>query len=1529
MTISKIARFLFVIAATLAGTLLWGQTPLPAVVQKSPAGAESFICPPGAQNDAGTYTFGTFNGQSSDIVLDTIYFCFGDELEVLHQGGSLAGDPNMATPGGYGYAFYSCPPTVAGPDINAINGDNCAVLGGTPPEIRIVTEGIDGDVLFGNDGTLITNFNGGDPGIFYFAPITYDSLVVTGTPPNQRFQAGFESGGPCVDVNIDDAFAVGYLNPVVSSGLQLGNGVAGCGGSFIVEGGLPELNGSTYDVEIRLQSDPNITASINGGPYSHGDLVDFTTSVPGNYIATVSDGVSCSNSFSFNVSNCQSILISVPDTFGLPGEIVCVPIIANGLIDVIAFQFGLQYDSSILEVVNIQSVIPFLTIQNNTPNIVGSGSTTSGTFNYPNGVVLGEVCFRIIGPLNSSSPINVLPGFTNEFVYSNGTIATVVFDEGGIDVSADLTIATSQDSVSCSDSSDGAFTITPSGGVPVYDIDWISQTDASLNGSGQITLSGNSFTQSSLPAGLYDYSITDASGRIETGTIEILAPPMVVTNITFVGPRCTGDSTGVISANIIIGGVPVNPSQTTGYSYQWNVSTQDVSTLTNQPTGNYAVTVTTPNGCISTATSFMPEPAPIDPGLTLTNASCSGIADGRIQLSVTGGTALMGGGYQIEFPTIGAGVSITSNMANLSNLDAGTYIATIEDANGCLDSLEIDLLADKILDINATVDSASCRGLRDGSIFAVANTTGGTSANYTFAWTGVPPPPAATNTATTSELNNLAAGVYTLRLMDDEGCTIERNFGVGQPLSLVVDTVIVTDVTCGVGNDGSATPVVLGGTPGFSFNWNSTPVQTDSIATNLAPGSYQLVVTDANGCTVGRNVDISAPAGPMIVSLPNDTINCANGTDGMLTVTASPNPAPIASYLWTPTGATTPSINGLSPGSYSVAITDVAGCLTIATAEVIANSSISVDSIRATSPDCAGFSNGSAALFVSGGAAPYNFTWDFGDSTITVPFTVFPGLSAGTYPVTITDANNCLPGLDTVITIVDPLGLGATFSAIDSVSCTTAAGASCDGTATATGVYSDGTAGTFEFRWESGELTNNAAFSTAVSLCSGWQQITITETGGFQCVGIDSVFIPKPDSLFVSATEIIDVSCFGDQNGSITLAATGGTPGYNYFWQHGPVGPTVRDLSPGLYQADVFDAKNCRVNFAGIAIEEPDELIATINPVETTDPPCFDEPSGRITIDVMGGNDGPKSFTWSSNVTDFNDGQAFNLLEGAYSVTVVDRNGCSDSTSQVLVNPPPINFTLEPIEDIRCFGFQTFVTLDSVWGGSGSLYTFAVDRAPFQSIMTEFPIFFGDRLIQVQDGNGCIADTTIFVQQPPELIVSLPTEIEVELGDSITLRPQIIPAVNIDSFTWTPETQLSNTNTLRPTVTPVQEQLYTLEVWDIDGCSGSGSVLVTVDANRNVFIPNIFSPNADGKNDIFRVFTGNGVTQVRSFNIYDRWGNQLFSAANLTTSPNGTLGWDGTFQGEEMKPGLFVYTIEVEFQDGVVLLYRGDITLVR
>lgn len=1539
---------------TLALALFWAsayslqaQTPR-SVVSNQTAAPES-VCPPGQQNQAGTVSLGAINASSNDIDLDTMYLCLGDEVEIIHNGDfNLSGDPNAITPAGIGYAFYDCPPTISGPDQTTIGADPCLVTNPPPTGLYYVaTDGnLNGDILFFNDGTLVDFFNAGNPALYWFAPITFDALFTNIIGPDTIYQAQYENGGPCVDATVGAAIPVVYLNAIEATNIITGGGATGCIGSFDIAGGLPEFDGSNYTIAIELAGNPGVQGVVFSGPATHGDLVEFLVPQAGLYNVTISDDKSCPESFSVNIGTCTAVGLTIPEVTALTGDNVCLDITVANFNTIQAMQFTILFDPTIVNVTAIQNFNPTLFGFNaGSFNTVGNAIVCSWNDFDPlgaslaDGDVLFQICFDVIGTIGDCSPV----AFSNtpvviEFI-ADLIIIDFLGDNGEICIfNPTLTVDLQTTDVSCVGNNDGSFTATVSDGATPFQVSWQDTGGGPVQGPGIINTQGGSFTANGLAPGTYSVTITDSGPAADFITdITIQEGPALNVIFNSVAPLCNG-GTGSLTALPVLDSVIIsNPGPE--YTFLWSNMgmTQSISGITS---GLFSVTVTnTLNGCTTTGTTFLPQTPPIAVSVdNVTNASCSGFSDGTITVSASGGTPILGGNYQFFWPSIG--LTEVAPTSTASNLAAGTYTVEVTDNNGCTVQTQIQVDNQKTLTIQ-TIDlqEISCNGVCDGEITVQASTQGGASAFYVFNWAGTPAPPPPFNTAFTSTVSGLCAGNYTLTVFDDQGCSEDTSFPMPEPPVLSASLLSQTDETCTTGSDGTATLAVTGGVYPYTYDWGVAG-QTDSTATGLVANSYEVTVTDVNGCIDLVNVTIDAPNPPVIQTFADVALPCFDSADGSLTVVAIPGSGAITDYSWSngPSGPAVTTINGLLPGNYCVTITDASGCTVVDCADVTAPAALTLDSIQTTTPLCPGLSGGSASVFVSGGTGPYFYDWtiDFFDGIGNAA--IAGGLvTAGDYSVTITDANNCTP-LVVDITVEDPPTIQAIFNNIDSVSCFANQGVPCDGTATALANYSDGTSGVFNFLWPSGESDFGVASSTAVQLCQGSQTVVISD--GICSIEAD-VLIPFPEPLGLANLTVEDVTCAGAEDGSATLTASGGTLPYVFSWSNGQTGPTQNNLGPDNYTVTISDAKGCLFQ-TSFPIDEPPPLVAFLDPQSTIDTvTCFGDSDGAVSVTAQGGNlniNPALNFNWQGGIGSPNSGLATNLSAGTYSVTVSDFLGCSDVLAFTIFEPTPIQFELGPIEPIPCAGFTTNITVDTAFGGNGFAnfwYSFAVGNATSQPLGTPIEVFGGNITVTVYDFEGCSVDTVIFLPEPPPILLEYPDVIVVELGDSVRIEPTLFQSqfpINPDSVFWTPLTFLRfDGNSLEPVVRPLEDQEYIILAFDANGCPVEARTFVEVDKNRNVFIPNIFTPDGDGINDIFSVYTGNGVAFIHSFRIFDRWGEMVFERTDLdpTPFPDPLNSWDGTFRGRNMNPGVYVFLIEVEFEDGERLYYRGDITLIR
>jgi SprB repeat len=389
---------------------------------------------------------------------------------------------------------------------------------------------------------------------------------------------------------------------------------------------------------------------------------------------------------------------------------------------------------------------------------------------------------------------------------------------------------------------------------------------------------------------------------------------------------------------------------------------------------------------------------------------CGASSNGSISYTVTGGNAP----YTYSWTRTGGGTGSGSGTT-ISGLASGTYSITVTAANGCATTITRTLTTAPAIVVTATPTAAVCFGGNTGSI----NTTvSGGAPGYTYLWG---------DGATTANRSGLAAGTYNVTVTDTRGCTGTASATVTQP-AVINATTTITPANCFGQASGTITLVVAGGTAPYTYLWNNGA--TTQNRTSLAAGTYSVVITDSRGCTLAVNsLAVTQPAAALSLSTSVVNITCNGINNGSATVTPAGGTAPYA-YNWngTPTGDGTATITGLAAGSYPVTVTDARGCTAVATATITETSPLTVNAafVPPTCPPSVATlgNNGSITLTVAGGTAPRTYAWTASGGGI-VP----PGQStnqnltllvAGTYSVTITDANGCTKTTSVTLTNINP-----------------------------------------------------------------------------------------------------------------------------------------------------------------------------------------------------------------------------------------------------------------------------------------------------------------------------------------------------------------------------------------------------------------------------------------------------------------------------------------------------------------------------
>ena len=545
---------------------------------------------------------------------------------------------------------------------------------------------------------------------------------------------------------------------------------------------------------------------------------------------------------------------------------------------------------------------------------------------------------------------------------------------------------------------------------------------------------------------------------------------MLETSTTQSNVSCNGGSDGSIDLTVTGG--------TTPYTYAWTgtgviAANQDQTGLA---AGTYNVTVTDAEGCTSVESVTITEPTVLETSTTQSNVSCNGGSDGSIDLTVTGGTT------PYTYAWTGTGV-IAANQ-DQTGLAAGTYNVTVTDAEGCTSVESVTITEPAVLETSTTQSNVSCNGGSDGSIDLTV--TGGTTP-YTYAWTGTGV------IAANQDQTGLAAGTYNVTVTDAEGCTSVESVTITEPAVLETSTT-QSNVSCNGGSDGSIDLTVTGGTTPYTYAWTGTGViAANQDQTGLAAGTYNVTVTDAEGCTSVESVTITEPA-VLETSTTQSNVSCNGGSDGSIDLTVTGGTTPYT-YAWTGTGviAANQDQTGLAAGTYNVTVTDAEGCTSVESV-TITEPAVLETSTTQSNVSCNGGSDGSIDLTVTGGTTPYTYAWT-GTGVIAANQDQ-TGLAAGTYNVTVTDAEGCT-SVESV-TITEPAVL-ETSTTQSNVSCNGGSDGSIDLTVT-------GGTTPYTYAWTGTGVI--AANQDQTGLAAGTYNVTVTDAEG--CTSVESVTITEP-----------------------------------------------------------------------------------------------------------------------------------------------------------------------------------------------------------------------------------------------------------------------------------------------------------------------------------------------------------------------------------------------------------------------------------
>lgn len=870
--------------------------------------------------------------------------------------------------------------------------------------------------------------------------------------------------------------------------------------------------------------------------------------------------------------------------------------------------------------------------------------------------------------LPNQAEVNLCAGtYSVSISDANGCIATTTVDvtePAPINITKDSTLAT------CFNVADGSASITIANGTAPYNVLW---------SNGETTQAINS-----LARGQYNVTVTDAGDCEQYDSVLIDSPSELLAIANVDSTTCAQNNDGGIATETTGGVAP--------YSYLWGGGETD-SVLINLAAATYALQITDFNGCTldTTFAVFAPDTLVLSLNAVI-DAGCAGEATGGATVSAIGGTRPF---------TYAWNNGATDSV--ISNVTAGLYKATVTDANGCIDS--IDVIIGEPGAITATFTDTShvaCFYTTDGS---AAITPIGGAGGYTFLWA---------DGQTDSIAVNLRAGMKYVTVTDASGCTYNDSIVILSPDTIQTSITLNTPIDCYGNNSGAATASAIGGTGVLSYTWSNG--ETTASADSLTAGYNVVVVSDERGCFVNDSINLSEPSQLKIDEIGSTETYCIAAV-GTAYAVASGGTGFI-DYAWD-NGVHNDTIYNLTTGIYSLTVTDDNGCTATRSVTVSDTSNIAVE---ITAPDtsvfCIGGLDGSAVATVTNGFGNITYSWSNGGNTDTIT-----GLAAGDYTVTVTDENGC--SASNMVTITEDNILRLSIIDSSHVSCFGLA----NGTATAEAM---GGVGNYTYAWSNGDTG-----SFADSLNVGYSFVTVADENG--CFALDSVLIQQPLQLQASIIDSTGVLCPGGNSGTATARVVDGTGTfpYSYSWSNGNSDTLATALSFGWAYVTISDANSCSIIDSVFIVDTMPEV--QIVSFDTTFASCGIA-DASVQVNAIGGT-GIFSYLWNNGGTS---SQLNNIFAGVYSVTVTDENGCFADSIVTITDTSSLVIDGLSVTNVTCGICTGSMEVTSVANGSIASYLWSNgETTAIASGLCADSVY----AVTVTDTDGCTASSYDTVRQ--------------------------------------------------------------------------------------------------------------------------------------------------------------------------------------
>ncbi|MBL7773928.1 MAG: hypothetical protein JNM95_13775, partial [Chitinophagaceae bacterium] len=1115
-----------------------------------------------------------------------------------------------------------------------------------------------------------------------------------------------------------------------------------------------------------------VTYTLSPGNISNTSGI-FTGLVLGSYTVTVTDGTNCSATTAVSFTP-----ISVPSLSLSNTTILCnagtSTLTAVGSGTSIPYQYSLNGGA-------LQSSGVFSGLNAGTYTVVvsdGNNCTSSSTIQItqPNVLTLGLGAGNI-GCFGGSTTISgVATGGTMAYSYklnagsyqsSNsftgitaGSYTVTVKDANNCTATSSITItqptalavSLSSGSILCNGGST-VLTANASGGTTAYQF--------SLNGSSY--QNGNTFTVSSAT---YTVSVKDANNCTASSTIIITQPtPIVFGSASTNNVLCNGGSSGEIEI-LATGGTGTKTYTIAPLGPQTNTD-GEFENLTAQC---YTITAKDINNCSVTTVVCISQPA----ALTLT-ASSTAIA---CNAGVSTITCVAGGGTPSYQYQLNAGAFQTSS--SFANNVAGTYTLTVKDANNCTKSTVLTITQPLALSLSVNASAILCNA---GTSVITATAGGGTTA-YQYSLNGG-------TYQSSNTFSGNASSTYTVTVKDANNCTKTSTVAITQPALLQIIGVLGTIPTCIPGNDATLSVSAIGGTGTLQYKINASAYQLSNQFSGLSASTYTITVKDANNCTATTVQAIMAPVLPVISSVSTTPIACFGNNTAQITVAASGMTSLTYQLLPNNVVNSTGVFNGLNAGAYTVVVTDGNSC-SATSAVTITQPTLLTATASATAISCnAGQST--ITVTANGGTTAYQYKLNAGAYQSS---NIFSNNNAGTYTITVQDANNCTT--TTTVSIVQPTALTLSASAT-AILCN-------PGSSTITATAGGGTT-TYQYSLNGGAYQSGNTFSG-----NGPGTYTITVKDANNCTKTSTVSITQPNVLSVTASAG-SILCNGG-NTTITATGIGGTISYQFSLNGGTyqAGTSFTNVVAGSYTVTIKDANNCTATTI-VTITQPTLLTATASASAIS---CN---AGQSTITVTA-NGGTTAYQYKLNAGAYQASNIFsNNNAGTYTITVQDANNCTTTTTVSIVQPTALTLSSSATAILCNPGTSTITATAS---GGTTAYQFSLNGGAYQSGNTFSGNGPGTYTITVKDANNCTKTSTVSITQPNVLNVTASAGSILCNGGNTTITATGTGGTTSYQYSLNGGTYQAGTS-----FTNVVAGSYTVTIKDANNCTATTIVTIT------------------------------------------------------------------------------------------------------